>query len=83
MTVRRVSLALPLVVASAQVPGPLTDDLLAQQGAAVREAVAGQLVPVREGDTQKLQLHKTKKALPDARVWKCRSHSLSGSVPAY
>ncbi|WP_162243090.1 restriction endonuclease subunit S, partial [Deinococcus sp. Leaf326] len=32
---------------------------------------------------QELHLHKTKKALPDARVWECRSHSLSGSVPAF
>lgn len=51
MTARRVSLELPLVGASAQVPDSLTDDLLAQQGVAVQEAVARQLVPVREADT--------------------------------
>ena len=56
MTPRRVTLTLPLVVASAQLPAPLTDDLLAQQGAAVQEAVAGQLVPVREGDTLSLSV---------------------------
>lgn len=56
MTARRVSLELPLVVAHAQVPEPLTDDLLAQQGVTVQEAVAGQLTPVQEGDTLSLSV---------------------------
>lgn len=56
MTPRHVTLTLPLVVASAELPSPLTDDLWAQQGAAVQEAVAGQLMPVREGDTLSLSV---------------------------
>jgi hypothetical protein len=56
MTPRRVALTLPLVEANAQLPSSLTDDLLAQQGAAVQEAVARQLVPLREGITLSLSV---------------------------
>ena len=34
------------------------------------------------GPTQELHPYKMKKALPDARVWACQRHSLSGSAPA-
>lgn len=56
MTPRHVTLTLPLVVASAELSSPLTDDLWAQQGAAVQEAVAEQLVPVREGNPLSLSV---------------------------
>ena len=36
-----------------------------------------------EYKAQELHLHRTKKALPDARVWECQSHSFSGSAPAF